>query len=100
MLQVLKQANPALRKGILKSADTDLIKALCEIVLNTLHGHLKIKPTDKKKLQKYKHFLRNIADSKNSINKKREIFIQKGSGILPILLSTLLSSAVGRLINA
>lgn len=97
-LHILKNATPQLRKNILKKANPDLVKALCEICMNTLNGNMKISKSTKSQLKKYKKTLRNLASSKLNLLRKRKILIQKG-GFLPLLLSSLLTGAVGKLVE-
>ncbi len=47
-LQVLKTANSKVRKAILKRANNDLIKTVCEICLNFLNGNARISKKKRK----------------------------------------------------
>lgn len=97
-LQVLKNANPKLRKAILESGDDELIKTIIECVINTLNGNHKISTQVKQKLCKYKNCFRKLIQPKISLKKKRKIIIQKGGFLLP-LLGSILSGVIGSLIN-
>jgi hypothetical protein len=61
-LQVLRKANPQLRKAIIKNCTNDLVKAISECVLNVLKDNLQLSACQKKKLQKFKVSLRSLAD--------------------------------------
>lgn len=87
-----------LRNSILKHGNTDLIKALLEVTANTLKGNLKLHNRQKSKLEKYKNILRRISGRKENLETKRKILIQRG-GFLPLLLSTLFSTVIGKLIS-
>ena len=97
-LHILKNANPQLRKNILKDSNPDLIKALCEVCMNTLNGNMKISNSTKSQLKKYKKTLRCLASPKVKLTRKRKLLIQKG-GFLPVLLGSLLAGAVGKLVE-
>lgn len=90
LLHLLSSAGPQQRKAILKTASNDQIKSLCEICHNLLRGNI---PTAKvNKLVSYKRVIRQLADKKIPISRKRKLFInQRGSGFLSILLPTVLS---------
>lgn len=97
ILCVLKNAKSCLRNAIIKTADPEVIKAICEITLNTLNGnHL---PSRKvfNQLCKYKKNMRKLAEAKRSVRKQRKVLIQRG-GFVPILLDSLLSSPIGAVI--
>lgn len=87
-----------MRKLILKSSDSELIKTLCEICQNTVCGNVKISKKYVNQLKKFKKVLRKIVVPKLSLKTKRNILIQKG-GFLPIILTALLSSIIGRIIQ-
>jgi len=58
--QVIKDAKPQARHTLLTSADDDLIIAIVECAINTLHGNHKLTKGDKSKLSKYKNRLRAL----------------------------------------
>lgn len=94
MLYVLKNAEGKLRNNILKVAEPDLIKALCDCTLNTLNGNVQIGSAVKRKLRKYKKEMRKISCTKRNITSKRKLILQHG-GFVPTLLGALLSGVVG-----
>lgn len=98
ILHVLKTCNPVIRKSILKSANPELIKTLCEICINTLNGNAKISPNCKKSLKSYKNPLRKLISPRVGLKTKKKILIQKG-GFLPALLGAVLSGVIGNLIE-
>lgn len=100
MLHVFKNCKPSVRKAILKSSSVEFIKTLCEICLNVLNGNLKISEKLKKKLKFYKNILRSVVSRKFNLKAKRKIFIQRGGAFLPLLISVLLSSVIGKVINS
>lgn len=99
LLYALHKADPHLRKAIIQKSNQSLIKALSEISLNTLKGNIEQTPSSKRKLKKYKNKLRCLACPKRSIINKRKILVQEG-GFLPILLGSLLSEIIGKLLES
>lgn len=99
MLYVLKTNNRKLRKAILNCADDELIKTLTEIIFNTIAGNTKLKNKDLKVLKKYKKELRFISRPNASIKSKRKVLVQKGGGFLPIIIASLLSGFIGKLLD-
>jgi len=89
---VLKKANKKQRNAILDSANKDLILCLCEVIDNVLAGTVKLSIKQKKDLSKYKSILRQLIDKKISINKKKQLLVQKG-GFLPAVLGPALGLA-------
>lgn len=91
ILEVLRSAHPKLRKLILKNCDSKVICALVEIIHNLLHERVKVSPSQKKRLAKYKNLFRLINQkcirNKKHINKKkaRQYIVQSG-GALPFLI--------------
>jgi hypothetical protein len=80
-------------KAIIENADKELIYTLCECVLNCINGNVTLDESIKTKLNRHKLHLRSLLRKRNSsIKKKKKILIQKGSGFLPIILSTILSA--------
>ena len=53
-INFLAQCDPKHCIHILKSADNELIKCICECALNVLRGNIPLEPAQKKTLQKYK----------------------------------------------
>ena len=88
-----------MRKDVLKTADTELIKTISEIVLNVLLGNIDLCLRDKNRLRKYKHYLRLLAAQNRNLPSKRKILVQNGGAFLPTLLTALLSSVVGTVLN-
>jgi len=98
LLYVLKKADNRLRKAIISNSNSDLVKTIVEIVLNTLQGNHKVTKSHLKALTKNKKALRYITCPKRTINSKRKVLIQKG-GFLPILITSLLSGIFGKLLK-
>lgn len=99
MLYVLRKAKPQLRKQILKYSDTELIKTICEIVINLLAGNIQLKKSKIKKLLKYKKDLRCLTCPKRSLTSKRNIIVQRGGALIPMLIGSVLSGVIGSILD-
>lgn len=99
MLYVLKNAKPKLRKAILSNVDDDVIHTINEIAYNTLNNNNPINHKTKSILKKYKSPLRCLACHKKSIASKKKILVQQGNGFLPVLIGTVLSGVIGKLLS-
>jgi len=84
-LQVLKTADPKLRKAILANCKGELVKTLSECSLNLLRGNVKLTPCQKRKLRKYRAHLRKLADKRVSLTSKKKAIVQRGGFLLPLL---------------
>jgi hypothetical protein len=88
-LQVLKSANPKLRKVILSNCNKELLNSISECALNVLNGNLSLKPCNTGKLRKHKAVLRKIVDKRLPLAAKRKVIVQRGGFLLPLLSVTL-----------
>lgn len=98
ILHVLKNCNSNVRKSIIKHANPELLKTLCEICMNVLNGNAKISNSCKNNLKNYKSPLRKLTSPRVGLKSKKKILIQKG-GFLPVLLGAILSGVIGNLIE-
>lgn len=81
---VLAVAKPELRKAMLFKSDDALIKAIVEIVLNTLNGNLPISKKVIRQMKPHRVIMRKIANKKKrQLKSHRRILVQKGGGFIP-----------------
>ncbi|OXU16287.1 hypothetical protein TSAR_001073 [Trichomalopsis sarcophagae] len=73
ILHALYHLNKEQRKAVLKKANRNLIKGICECALNMLKGNVPLNAVQKVKLKKHKSILRRLSDKKSKgwKNKKR-----------------------------
>jgi hypothetical protein len=91
-LKFLSKANAAQRRKVLKNSRKCLIKAISEIVLNCLLGNIPMNQCRRNRLKKYKKLLNKLANRTTSLNSKKKLILQKGSGFLSILLPVALEA--------
>jgi len=97
-LHVLKNDKHQARSALFASASNDLIKAIVQCAINSLHGNHELSKQEKCKLSKYKNRLRALIDPKFSSKTKRNLLFEKGGFMFP-LLTCILSGVIGTLIN-
>ncbi len=84
---------PTQQKAILKKAPDGVIKSICDAALNAQRGDIRLTRVAKKKFTGQRLLFDSLISRIVSIPKKRQKLIQRGGlAILPILMSTLLSS--------
>jgi len=88
-LQVLKTAQPKLRKAIISNSNRELVNCISECILNILNCNLKLTDCSKRKLRKHKTVLRKVADKQVSASVKKRLINQRGGFILPLLSAVL-----------
>ena len=101
ILKALFYLNKSQRKAILKSADRAIITAICECALNIISGNVKISDDKKKYLSKHKNLLRKLAHHKKerSWKQRKQILVQRGSGLLPLMLEPVMSFLLTKLLD-
>jgi len=72
-LQVLKTANPKLRKAIISKCNKELVNCISECVLNGLNGNINLTGCDMRKLQKHKATFRKVCDRRVPLSKKKKL---------------------------
>ena len=102
LLKLLKKTKGKERRNaLIYVGKQDLIRAICEIIHNVLLGTVKLKPTEIKRLKRYKSVLRQLADRKVAVKTKEDLVKQRG-GFLPLILGPALgvvASLIGEVIG-
>jgi hypothetical protein len=78
-LQPRKDAKPKLRKAIIVNCTPELLKCICECVVNALKGNVNLSSCAKRRIQKHKGQLRKVANKSISLAKKKRIIVQRGA---------------------
>lgn len=90
-LNMLAKSKKDLRRILLEKGNKCQINSICECVLNTLNGNVKLESAELKKYRRYKNAFRNLINKKNTLKKKKEILVQNG-GFISTLIPTILST--------
>jgi hypothetical protein len=88
-LNVLKSAQPKLRKAIISNCNRELLNCISECILNVLNGNLKVSDCAKQKLKKHKSVHRKVADKRVTSSAKMRLIHQRGGFLLPLLTAVL-----------
>jgi hypothetical protein len=91
---VLKNAKLKFRKTILSNCNNELINTISEYVLNVLRGNVKLKDSQKRRLQKFRVQLRSAAGRRVALATKKKLINQRGGFLVP-LLSAILPTIAG-----
>ena len=94
ILKWLKTAKPKEVKSFIKAADKSFICTLCECCLNVLRGNIPLTPKQKQKLKRHKTGLRQLANKKIPIHRKKALLL-KGGSLLGALIPTVISLVGG-----
>lgn len=88
ILRALRHLNQSQRAALLRKADSNLIRCICECTLNVINGNVPLTKLQKTRLKKHAKNLRKIASPKGTWCSKRKIIAQQ-STFLTLLLSAL-----------
>lgn len=86
------------RNALIEIAETAEIRALAEILVNTLHGNLPLTEAQYKRIRKYKGVLRKLAGKRHSVRQQKNILKQKGGflgALIPIAMTAISSLLKG-----
>ena len=91
----------SLYKELVKKAPDLVIKLICNAALNATRGEVHLTSEQKKLFSKHKNLFKTLITRQIPIQAKRRLLNQRGGAfpLLPILLSTVLSSLGGLIFN-
>ena len=72
LLHALNQCSPAEQKQLLKVARPELIHAICDCIINVVHGKVSVSSYQKNKLRKNIGTVRQLCKHNNSAIKKKK----------------------------
>lgn len=98
ILRALYYLNPEQRRALLKKADTQLVRYICECALNVLQGNIPLTKGHKSRLRKHAGVLRKLVKPTGTFATKKKIIVQQG-GFLPVLLAPLIGTILANLIS-
>lgn len=98
ILKALFHLNDKQRKALLQTADSKLIRHICECALNVLIGNVPLQKSHKSRLRRHAKTLRKLAEPCVSLSKKKKIIVQRG-GFLPALLAPIIGTLLASIIS-
>lgn len=98
ILKALFHLNNKQRKALLETADSKLVRHICECALNVLIGNVPLQKTQKSRLRRHANTLRKLAEPSVSLSKKKKIIVQRG-GFLPALLAPIIGTLLASIIS-
>ena len=75
---------PAIRKKMLASSNLNIIKAICEIILNIYYKRITLSTTALKALKKHKRVLMILVNKKKSLEHKKQLLIKNSDSFIAI----------------
>jgi hypothetical protein len=76
-------ASDTIRIKLLQTSNLQIIKAICEIILNILNRNIKVSQSTLDKLKRNRKVLYKLVDP-ISLQAKKEILVRNGSAIKPL----------------
>lgn len=99
ILKKLVKCRSKKRKDILKNADLELIRCLCECSLNTIYKNVPLTEPQLKKLRPHKNILRFLASKKINLKKKKSKIIKQSGGFLLPLLIPIITNVIASMLK-
>lgn len=96
-LRLLVNSSKPKRKLLLQGATNEQYKGLFELCLNLLRGQLPLSGADKKNFHRQRYLIRDLANRRISIKRKKKLINQRG-GALVASLATFALPLVAQLI--
>ena len=83
---------PMRRREMLKNADRQLVKCICDCANAVLMGDIPINKVEKDNLEKHKVVLRKLNDESKTTEEKKKIIVQSGGNFLLSLIPTMIGA--------
>lgn len=80
----LVTTQPHIRKKMLRTSNHNIIKAICEIILNIYYKHIPLSVTALQSLKKHKVILHQLISSKGSLEAKKQLLIKHSDSFVAI----------------
>jgi hypothetical protein len=87
--------NPELAHQVLRKASPEVIKALCNVALNAIHGDIEFSEAQRKLFRKHKTAIFALGNRKESLQSKRKVLQQRGAGFWIPVLAGAVSAMLG-----
>ena len=83
------------QKLMLRAARPELVKAICDCIVNVVYGKVPVSSQVKSKLRKKVKILKQLTDPKKTTIKKKNLLIQHGGGFLTSILGAIAKPILG-----
>ena len=84
-LRLLAHSSKPKRKILLQGATNEQYKGLFELCLNLLRGQLPVSSNDKRNFYPQRYLIRDLANRRISIKRKKELINQRGGALVASL---------------
>lgn len=92
--------SPKQRQALIKYANPEEIKSLCECILNVYKKNVKVGNHTIKKLRPFKKTIASISNNPtSSLSKTKKLLSQRGGAFLPILLGSILPAVISAFVK-
>jgi len=96
-MRLLQVAKKPQRKALLSTMEPEQVNCLCEAAQNVLRGNVKLSPTQKRKLSRYKALMRKLIKRNTGIKERKKLIAKQTGGFFPALLGPALGLATSLL---
>ena len=97
-LTALYHLNVEQRKALLRKAHAKLVRRICDCALNVLIDNVPLSKEHKSRLRKHAKVLRKLAASDITLQKRKNIIVQR-CGFLLALLASLIGTILANFVN-
>lgn len=97
VLRALRHLNKTERIKILRSGHKQLIRCICDCVLNILKGNVAVTDKQKQKLKRHQKILRKLGTEQGNWSDKKKIIVQSGGGFILPLLAPLIGTLFAKI---
>jgi|ERR1700727_905028 hypothetical protein len=80
----LATTSPHIRKKMLQTSNINIIKAICEIILNIYYKHIPLSATALKDLKKNKTILLKLISPSSSLSHKKDLLVKHSDSFIAI----------------
>lgn len=75
---------PAIRKKMLQTSNLDIIRAICEIILNIYYKHIALSASTLTALRKHKTVLLQLINKKGDLAAKKDLLVKHSDSFIAI----------------
>jgi len=99
LVKALGKLNKRQFQEVIRHSKKDFIRCLCEIIHNVVTGNIKLKKQQLEKLRRCRKCLYKLCNKKLPLKQQKEALVQTGHGIFSVLLPSLITGLLGKLLR-